>query len=342
MEDRVREGYGALSKDTELLTPTGWLNIAEVTKETLVAQYWIDGQITFGYPTFIRIEKVEKAVHISSNGKHFDQLVGIQHAIPYISTKTYELKIRSANKTGNDSCKKYLHTGILVSESIAKLSPIERVKIAFQADGTIAYVGLEHNTIRFAFSKTRKIERIHTLLTEASIDYKLHINVRNDSCFVFSAPCGFYKKDFNWVDLSIVSAEWCRQFIEEVSYWDSTIRKITHTNLTYYSTSKQNTDIVQSIATLAGYRTLIALTLNSNSNRRILYRLNMIGNSKSMTGGNLITKIIPYDGLMYQIVMPSNMLVMRRNNAVTITGCGNHDVRLPRGQVINTNCRHLA
>jgi len=84
MAEKIRLGYGALSSDTELLTPTGWTNIAKVTKETLVAQYWVGGQITFGYPTFIRVEKIEKAVHIYNKLNHYNQLVGIYHAIPYI------------------------------------------------------------------------------------------------------------------------------------------------------------------------------------------------------------------------------------------------------------------
>lgn len=340
MDDRVREGYGALSKDTELLTPTGWLNIAEVTEETLVAQYWIDGQITFGYPTFIRIEKVEKAVHIHNKLNHYNQLVGIHHAIPYVNTRCQSLQIRSANKVGSDENKRYIHSGFLENNNRVTLSPLDRVRIAFQADGTNR-ITKRSNYIVFVLKKSRKIERLHTLLKNANINYKTCSTSRGYVQLYFSAPPGFYEKDFSWVDLTQVSTIWCQEFIHELSHWDSTVPNSAEFRCRYSNNRKIAVDRAQAIAILGGYKTLISSYNPNKANWNVHYSLYISTRYKSTQGDKIITEIINYDSLMYVVLMPSNMLVMRRNDAVSITGCNNFDTRLSKDPVINTNCGHL-
>jgi len=341
MAEKIRLGYGALSNDTELLTPTGWLTISKVTKETLVAQYSIDGYINFTRPNYIRLEKPEKAIHIYNKQGHYDQLVGIDHAVPYIYTPTSEFKVMPANRVTRNWERKYLHTGTLVSGSITALSPVDRLRIAFQADGSINYSGKDSDYIVFRFAKERKIERLHSLLKATNIDYKTCLDKDGQTRFNFSASPGFYEKDFSWLDLTHVSQSWCLEFIEELSHWDSTIRESEHFSCGYWNNRKLAIDRVQAVATLAGYKTCLSVQTYDNPNWQISYRLNINSGSKSTQGSNLITEIIDYNDLMYGVRVDTNMLVMRRNDAVSITGCRKHDSALLKDQVINVDCGHL-
>jgi len=342
MAEKIRLGYGALSNDTELLTPTGWLNIKDVTEETLVAQYSIDGYISFTHPNYIRLEKPEKAIHIYNKLGHYDQVVGMDHAMPYIYTRTGEFKVMPANRVTRNCDRKYFHTGILLGGSITTLLPVDRLRIAFQADGTIAYSGKDSDYIRFKFAKERKIERLRALLKAANIDdYRTSLLKDGRTQFTFSAPPGFYEKDFSWLDLTDVSQSWCLDFIEELSHWDSHIYESEHFRCGYTNNRKLAIDGVQAVATLAGYKTCLGTTLRDNPNHQTTYRLNIFGGSKSTQGDNLITETIDYHDVMYGVRVDTNMLIMRRNNAVSITGCRNHDSALRRDQFINTDCGHL-
>jgi len=340
MAEKIRLGYGALSSDTELLTPTGWLNISKVTEETLVAQYSIDGHISFTRPNYIRLEKPEKAIHIYNKEGHFDQLVGIDHAAPYIYTPTGEFKVMPANRVTRNCTRKYLHTGILLGGSITALSPVDRLRIAFQADGSIKRCGITSDYIAFQFAKDRKIERLHGLLKAVNVDYKTRLRKNGQTEFKFSAPPGFYEKDFSWLDLTHLSQSWCLEFIEELSHWDSTIRESEHFRCEYWNNRKLAVDRAQAVATLAGYKTCLGIVPHEDDpSRQISYRLSIFGGSKSTTGNHLITETVDYDDLMYGVRVDSNMLVMRRNDAVSITGCGN--MLLLKDPVINTDCGHL-
>jgi len=340
MAEKIRLGYGALSSDTELLTPTGWLNISKVTEETLVAQYSIDGHISFTRPNYIRLEKPEKAIHIYNKLSHYDQLVGIDHAVPYICTYTDNLKVMPANRVTRNSQRKYPHTGILLGGSIRSLSLVDRLRIAFQADGSIQRRGIKSDYIQFSFAKDRKIERLHSLLKAANIsDYRTCLKKNEQTQFTFSAPPGFYEKDFSWLDLTNVNQSWCLEFIEELSHWDSHVYESEHFRCQYSNIQKLAIDRVQAVATLGGYKTCLGITPHNNSNHQTNYRLNIFGGSKTTQGNALITETLDYGDLMYGVRVDTNMVVIRRNDAVSITGCGN--MLLLKDPVINTDCGHL-
>ena len=95
MLEVIEKGLGSFSKDTELLTPKGWINITEVTKETLVAQYTIDGFITFANPILLKTTWTPKAIRLYSKVGNFDQLVGCYHTIPYIYTTDKRNKVQT-------------------------------------------------------------------------------------------------------------------------------------------------------------------------------------------------------------------------------------------------------
>lgn len=338
MNEKTKLGYGSLSKDTELLTPTGWVNIANVTKETLVAQYWKDGQITFGYPIFTRVEKTEKAVHIYNEQGHFDQLMGVYHATPYV-TENGTLFITSAKNATNGTHRKYINAGVLSNNLDKILTCEERLAIAFQADGH-KQIRKESDYIVFGLKKNVKIARLGSLLKESNIIHTLNLKNKDGYTYYYvSTPTNSFDKNFDWIDLSKVNGKWCLDFIEEIGYWDATVRPSANFRCQYFNNRKLAVDRVQAIATLAGYRTCLSSRIREGTNWNRAYTLSISGQRKSILGEILLKDIVEYNDVMYQVVVPSNMLVIRHNNGVSISGCQNY---IPSNDLtINKDCKHL-
>lgn len=338
MNEKTKLGHGSLSRDTELLTPTGWLNIEEVTKETLVAQYWKDGQISFTQPVYVNDTYTELAVRLYNEKGHFDQLIGYYHSTPYVTDDGF-LTITSAKNATNGSHRKYINTGILCQDNDKILTPVERVAIAFQADGH-RRIRKESDYIVFGLRKNAKITRLDSLLKESNIKHTLSLKNRDGYTYYYvSTSTNAFDKNFDWVDLSKVDAKWCLDFIEEIGYWDATVRPSTNFRCQYFNNRKLAVDRVQAIATLAGYRTCLSSRIREGTNWNRTYTLSISGQRKSILGEIILKDIMQYDDIMYQVMTPSKMIVIRRNDAVSISGCQNY--MLPNNLVINKNCKHL-
>jgi len=121
---------------------------------------------------------------------------------------------------------------------------------------------------------------------------------------------------------------------------DGYIRKSEHFRCEYCNIRKPAIDRGQAVATLAGYKTCLGIVPHEDDpSRQISYKLSINSRSKSTQGDSLITETIDYNDLMYGVRVDTNMLIVRRNDAVSITGCGN--MLLLKDPVINTDCGHL-
>ena len=325
MQPLDRKGFGSLSRDTELLTPKGWMNITEVTMETLVAQYSIDGFITFAKPVCLNTKLTQKAIQLYNKGGHYNQIVAPHQIIPYVylTKKAIKLKISKAETLKTNSTRRYLNTGIVSSKSNKGLTSREKLQIVFQADGFFGYRGKKNDAINFSFSRDRKIDRFNSILKEAKIDYTVRY-YGDKTHYYFKAPKDCYDKNFDWVDLSTVSLQWCRDFIEEVSHWDSHIFERPHFYCQYANIKKIAIDRVQAVATLAGYRTCSSIQYDESNTQNTCYRLSILGNSKSIKGDVLVKNLIDYNDYMYQVITETGFLIIRRNNCVSICGCRNY------------------
>ena len=231
MSEHFYPGIGALCKDTELLTPTGWINITKVTKETLVARYFaIDsiGCVSFVHPTNLTKTPtvVEKAFWLRNREKHVDQLVSPNHAVVYGGASNKLIVAPVEDKITFRA--KFINGGFLTNINTTldtMLTPDEKLRIALQADGTIYQQSNVSERITFRLKKERKIERLVSLLRNAGIDYNTYQG-NTDGCsgYYFTATPGTYDKNFDWIDLSTVNAKWCHEFILELMRWDCSDR----------------------------------------------------------------------------------------------------------------------
>ena len=205
------------------------------------------------------------------------------------------------------------------------MTPLERLFIAFQADGSfpskITKNPIGDVCIRFNFVKQRKADRLIKICIDGGFKYTISrepARPQNYNIYVWLKQ--FPSKTFDWIDITNISTEWAREFIEELSYWDATRRS--DTRYKYDTTIKNNADIIQSICIIAGYSCYYSIYQDNRKPQfSDIYSL-LIRTNSYMTGlQGLIKKSVNYTGNIYCVQVPTGMIIIRRNNKVLI--CGN-------------------
>jgi len=319
-------------KDTEILTSQGFKPFKELSMDDKVAEYHTDNTIFFNTPEKIIESYYEgNMVHFSdqSNGK-VDLMVTPNHRMIRKSLASDKIEIFLAADAGYSHRNRIIQNGR--THSGKSMSPMDRLKVAFQADGAFAshaedYNGSRNDTspIRFSFKKRRKIDRLTSILDELNIFYTKNTYENGYTHFWVAVPVvEKFQKDLSWIDISNISYEWANDFIEECSYWDGHRR---NNNLfEYTSINKNNTDTVQAIAVLCGVRTLYYIYKDKRENRKTTYKLSLWLNNEGILGTKVKKTIVPYKGNIYCVTVKSGMIVTRRNNKVAISGNSEHSV----------------
>jgi hypothetical protein len=242
--------------------------------------------------------------------------------------------------------------GLLKGE-VSELTPLEKLFIAYQADGYCTKNCLNKMeqfdigyTIKFQFSKKKKIKHLIEICEEGGFEYwvrseyKPHKLSQKDETEIyvkiFEKPV---KRFENWVVLIDKNKDWCRAFIEEMSYWDCRIRKDCPYIYEYINTHIKDAEIIQTIGSLAGYNTHFSLR---DDNRREHYKnccyvtINKDNNIPCYTIHK--EKIENYEGNIYCVNVPSGQLIVRDNNQIFISGNSSEPVHALCGiRCINLN-----
>lgn len=310
-------------EETQILTPQGWKFFKDLSKEDLVAQVLDDGSYEFVKPLKY-VDQAYKGIMNKFNDHHgkVDLLVTPNHRmITQIRDRKnggFKEKIVEAGRmpqSGNAETKmirsaKALNKG-------RQLTDLERLNIAFQADGS--YTTKTTSSVRFAFSKERKMNRLENILNTANIEfakYKLA-----DGRFEYSIKISseLMHKDFNWIDISDLDENWCKEFIEELSHWDSSIRN--DGRFKFDTINKEVMDVVELIALSAGYGCLVSHTEdNRKEHFSDVYTANILKDN-SILGKNWTNDFVEYDGRIYCVQVPTGRLVVKRNRCTMV--CGN-------------------
>jgi hypothetical protein len=103
--------------------------------------------------------------------------------------------------------------------------------------------------------------------------------------------------------------------LAELSEWDGCFTRGNH----YSSSIKQNADWMQILYTLTGTRAHLRGYHNGNPNAKINYQVDITDRNYSLTS-NIKKELVPYDGNVYCVSVPSSYIVVRRNGEVCITG----------------------
>lgn len=215
-----------------------------------------------------------------------------------------------------------------------------RLAVAVQADGSYPKHG---NTIRLGFSKRRKIERMRALLAHWPDNWSESVTSQGATQFVVDrvlaeqvkALLDDKKLPWWWVELT----PRLRQVVlDETPWWDGHNSNPKWTQFAYYSTIKQNIDVMQTIATLEGRKTRVRVEVDKNPEHATSYMLS-VKDHHLTRGGNLETNSIPYDGDVACFSVDSSFVVVRDGGVPVITGqCANFG--LPGGLGAATFCAY--
>lgn len=312
------------SSDTQVLTPYGFKLFSQLQEDDLVAQVLDNGTYEFVKPLKIVNEPYKgKMYHFKDQHGKVDQVVTPNHRMIYKQINptnnliiTEKVKFAEDMKTSGNYLN-YFERSAKAQNQNKSLTLLERLNIAFQADGS--YVTNSNNSIRFSFSKQRKIDRLSSLLTEANIPFKTYQLASGNTEFNISLDKNLVSKDFNWINVSNLCSNWCEEFLEELKHWDSSVRS--SSRFKYDTTNKTCSDIVELIALSAGKG---VLTTESEDNREAhfsnIFTSNIL-DSNRCGGQSWIKEEIDYDGTVHCVQIPTGRLIVKRNRSIMV--CGN-------------------
>jgi ribonucleoside-diphosphate reductase beta chain len=310
------------SSDTEILTSKGWKNFSEITYSDKVAQYTIDGNIEFVFPLNIINKQYNGGmIRFSADKVDVNHLITPGHNVVY-SYKNI-LKKETAKNIKLYQRKQLKTAGKIIGDHKI-LTPLERIWIAFQADGNLHKdvngSNLGYIPHRFTFSKERKINRFRQLLDESNLKYNEYIEDR-----LTGPMTTFYVKsdikmckEFSWIDLENLNYTWCQDFCEEVVFWDGHTDK--HKNRYYYNTNIDAANKVYSVACLGGYGASIKIKKDDREERyKDIYKVT-IGKLGYQDCQHVNKTEEQYDGMVHCVTVPSGMILVRSNGYSLISG----------------------
>lgn len=310
------------SDDTSILTPSGWKFFKDLDENDLVAEVRNDGSYRFVKPSKIIHQRYVGDMHSFKDhyGK-IDLLVTPNHRMILNQLNRFneweERIVEAQNLTKFGNYKQKMIRSAKAQNSHKQLSNLERLKIAFQADGS--YCTNMKTSIRFSFSKQRKIDRLISILDRLDLEYKIYPLADRRFEFNIKIDADIMSKSFDWVDISNLSYEWCQGFIEELSHWDSSIRSAKR--FKFDTTNKNVADIVEIIAISANKGVFRKTNVDNRSDKFSDIHTLSIMKDNTIGGQSWTHKTEHYDGMVHCVTVPSGKLLVKRNNSILV--CGN-------------------
>lgn len=308
---------------TQIFTSQGWKFFSELDENSEVAQVTDNEGFNFVKPTKLVYEKYTgKMVHFYDAKGKLDLLVTPNHRMVY--KQNGKLKVEEASKSivgnwGRDFLRAVPYEG---GDKIG-LSPMERLAVAFQADGS--YYSNSKSTVRFSFSKQRKIDRLLSILEDCDLEYKIYSLSKNPKYPEHSDRVEIkikidpekLSKDLDWVPQT-PSVFWSRDFIEELSYWDAHI--VSNSRIKIYTTNSKVADVVERTTIFAGYGCKASIKKdNRKSHFSDVHVLHILKHNR--LGGQSVRKEeVDYDGYVGCVQVPSGRVLVRRNGANLVSG----------------------
>jgi len=341
--------------DIEILTENGFIRFDKLTKKEKIAQYNPNNEaISFAKPL--------RYVKNNYNGKMYN--IQGEYGCDITITPNHDLLINRpyplSQKNINQKDMVYKHRKIKPdkykprykdyfikagkAEGNNCLCNIERLYIAIQADGYIMKSGL----IRFMLSKKRKQERLEFLLKKCNIEwyytkerkiFKLNLKANPAKVYCFHPPFKATKNLWDWFSLINISYKKAISIIEEMVLWDGSINKRIDNNYKFNSTSRNQADFYQCVATLANYRSLLRCDKGKEDNHNDLYRVSINKNRNKAECQRIFKSEIDYKGKIFCVTMPEGYIIVRKNGKVVITG--NSDSIKNDGAIRTERCIQL-
>ena len=305
---------------TEVLTTDGWIPVEELTETTIVASVLEDGTIDFVLPNEIVREWHDgDMIRFSNENRGIDFHVTADHSM-VIQRKSRTSgwgplqKVRAEDVPTHNEARFVLSGNVNTFSALEALSPIERLRIAFQADGSNSKEWMGKTWISFHFAKQRKIDALRDILIDLKVDYTEKKTSHGTTKFYIAFPR--LDKSLDWIDLDISQGK-ARAYLDEIAKWDSSVRG--SGAFTYSSVVKSCADKVQALAVIAG-RSSRCTPLRRETPRADIYTV-YVSDSPYFTCDRLEKIRYRYSGMVYCATVDSGMLLVR-NGSVPLV-CGN-------------------
>jgi uracil-DNA glycosylase family 4 len=295
---------------TEVLTPSGWMLISDLSNGVPIAQFWPNEQrkIDFVIPQEIQNYTCDEEV-LWISGKELSQVVTKDHRLLYVDGGK-----RFSVKTAEDIpwtaripiAGMYDGPGVDLSDAEIMLA------VATQADGS--YVGRK---ICFHLKKQYKIDRLIWLLKTLKIQYDASPGHNGAVKVFFPAPNSvkqFLEEKRFSSKLLELNAKQADIVLDEVTRWDGSragIGRIEGKQIRYNSSIKTNVEWIKTLAHLRGLQAIISEQGGPS------YRLSF--NRRQFTSGLDKTRT-QYKGKVFCVTVPSSFFLVRRAGKISVTG----------------------
>lgn len=325
---------------TELLTPSGWKKIEDITLDDRVMQYEPStNEMTFTHPTRVyEPQWRDEMYEIAANNGNARQVVSGGHRV-YFEEKerlnnqcdTWKPRtVDARNLSGvnlNTAHRRFRVTG--VAPAGAGMTVEDRLLVAVAADGSYSgsaprCTGTDtgYLPVSFSFSKERKIFRLAELARHAGWHLKERKPSRGGRNFVLGVPMGYSsglrKNLTDWWSFD-QSSNWAKDFVEELGHWDGHAQK-GGTGTTFYTVQKSDSDFVVAMAALAGYRSRTKVRRDDRSVRfNDTYLTNITYFRDTVSAQSMEVSVAP-GAMTYCVQVPSSYLLTRNGETTVISG----------------------
>ncbi len=307
--------------DTETLTRRGWVRICDLLPgEEIATPRHEHGKMRISWEAPLRLTNrfvTDGLVHLKNEG--INLRVTADHRMCGWAQKTNKFTQYTPDRLG--TARYWPNAGTLDGADAVSSSyeTMVRVAIATQADGSF-----NGSSIRFGFTKQRKIDRFRALFCTVFGD-QIREGASSQGATTFTIEKALTaeirrwltpEKTLPWSWLSMPVAA-MRIAIEEARFWDGT-KTGAQTQYQYCTTLKQNADVLQAMATLTGHKTRMRTETRHPAHHADPWILS-VKNRDRTRGGNLDPQNTAYVGPVFCVTTRSDLVLVRDGGVPVIT-----------------------
>lgn len=308
--------------DVEILTDKGFKRFDTLTENDIVAQYTDEGFIEFVKP--IRLIKNQYSGDLCKltlgRGRSCYMTPG--------HNQVYKRKGSNNWKVGEVKDLKVGHYGTVIPVSGfnfngdgTHLTPMEKLLIAVQADGTLQRHQQNESVYSIQVTKGRKKARLLSILQETQNFTEIKGREEVDR-YMVKLPKGDAKLLSTHFNINMAGTR-ALEFISEVVQWDGSLSM---GNTWYYSSKiKENADFVAAVGVQAGFKVLQSVEEdNRKDSYSTIHRVYMRPDTNEVSTQPMKKEYIPYEGYVYCVEVPSHKIVVRSEGYTFISGNCHH------------------
>lgn len=317
----IRGPVGCLPRETEVMTPGGWVGIGEYVEGTPILQ-WADGACRFGVPRKYIVGACEEMLRFDC-GRHMSMTVTENHRVPLYDRRgafcvksAWELAMRPSRHIVP------VAWGGVSGEGCGLGEWELRLWVATAADGHYPKRG---GRCVFCFRRERKVARLEMLLGRCGIRFARREKRRRDGAVEteFSFARTGLPKHLDW-RLASCSRREAEVVVDEMRYWDG----LYDAGYDRFSTTdRADAEIIQFLAHSCGRNATISHYddgRGENLARNYSVHIARAGSAKNRVGfrgDNLeVSRVATSDGRQYCFETDTGFFVVRQEGRIFVTG----------------------